>query len=72
MKIYKNKCRYCGGDLEMYTHEDRNTIGESGYTTVLCCTSCAGYLFEFSATSDDIPNAEKILLERYGITTISN
>ena len=56
----------------MYTHEDRNTIGESGYTTVLCCTSCAGYLFEFSATSDDIPNAEKILLERYGITTISN
>lgn len=66
-KIYKNKCRYCGGDLEMYTHEDRNVIGEKGYTTVLCCQGCAGALFEFSESEDDIPNAKKRLLERYGI-----
>ena len=66
-KIYKSKCRYCGGDLEMYTHEDRNFIGEKGFTTVLCCKGCAGNLFEFSFNEEDIPNAEKRLLERYGI-----
>ena len=67
MKIYKNKCRYCGGDLEMYTHEDRNNVGKEGFTTSLTCRGCAGNLFEFSFTADDIPNAEKRLLERYGI-----
>ena len=66
-KIYKSKCRYCGGDLEMYTHEDRNIIGDKGFTTVLCCKGCAGHLFEFSFNEEDIPNAEKILLKRYGI-----
>ena len=66
-KIYKSKCRYCGGDLEMYTHEDRNFIGEKGFTTVLCCQGCAGYLFEFSESEDDVPSAEKRLLESYGI-----
>ena len=66
-KIYKSKCRYCGGDLEMYTHEDRNNVGKEGFTTSLTCRGCAGNLFEFSFTADDIPNAEKRLLERYGI-----
>ena len=67
MKIYKNKCRYCGGDLEMYTHEDRNNVGKEGFTTSLTCRGCAGNLFEFSFNEEDIPNAEKRLLERYGI-----
>ena len=68
MKIYKNKCRYCGGDLEMYTvHGDRNNNGIVGYTTKLTCRGCAGHLFEFSFNEEDIPNAEKRLLERYGI-----
>ena len=66
-KIYKNKCRYCGGDLEMYTHEDRNNVGKEGFTTSLTCRGCAGHLFEFSFNEEDIPNAEKRLLERYGI-----
>ena len=66
-KIYKSKCRYCGGDLEMYTHEDRNNVGKEGFTTSLTCRGCAGNLFEFSFTADDISNAEKRLLERYGI-----
>ena len=73
MKIYKSKCRYCGGDLEMYTvHGDRNNNGIVGYTTKLTCRGCAGNLFEFSFTAEDIPNAEKRLLERYGIISISN
>ena len=66
-KIYKSKCRYCGGDLEMHTHEDRNNVGKEGFTTSLTCRGCAGHLFEFSANEDDIPNAERRLLERYGI-----
>ena len=67
-KIYKSKCRYCGGDLEMYTvHGDRNNNGIVGYTTKLTCRGCAGHLFEFSFNEKDIPNAEKRLLERYGI-----
>ena len=67
-KIYKSKCRYCGGDLEMYTHLDRNFDGsEVGYTTTLCCQSCAGHLFEFSANEDDSPDAKRRLLENYGI-----
>lgn len=48
----------------MYTHEDRN---KEGFTTSLTCRGCAGHLFEFSANEDDIPNAEKKLMERYGI-----
>ena len=71
-KIYKSKCRYCGGDLEMYTHEDRNNVGKEGFTTSLTCRGCAGNLFEFSFTAEDIPNAEKRLLERYGIISMSN
>ena len=66
-KIYKSKCRYCRGDLEMYTHEDRNNVGKEGFTTSLTCRGCAGHLFEFSFNEEDIPNAEKRLLERYGI-----
>ena len=67
-KIYKSKCRYCGGDLEMYTRKDRSFDGSKvGYTTTLCCQSCAGHLFGFSANEDDIPNAERRLLESYGI-----
>ena len=67
-KIYKSKCRYCGGDLEMYTRKDRSFDGSKvGYVTTLCCQSCAGHLFEFSANEDDIPNAEKRLLASYGI-----
>lgn len=66
-KIYKNKCRYCGGDLEMHTHEDRNNVGKEGFTTSLTCRGCAGNLFEFSFNEEDIPNAEKRLLESYGI-----
>ena len=67
-KIYKSKCRYCGGDLEMYTRSDRSFDGSKvGYATTLFCHGCAGALFEFSFTADDIPNAEKRLLERYGI-----
>lgn len=58
-KIYKAKCRNCGGDLEMYTIV--------GYTTKIHCLTCKSNMFEFSPTSDGIPNAEKILLERYGI-----
>ena len=70
-KIYKSKCRYCCGDLEMYTRKDRSFDGSKvGYTTTLCCKSCAGHLFEFSANEDDIPNAEKRLLESYGIKEI--
>ena len=66
-KIYKSKCRYCGGDLEMYTHEDRNVIGEKGYTTVLCCQGCAGNVKIFSRTADQIPDAEHKALECFGI-----
>lgn len=67
-KIYKSKCRYCGGDLEMYTRKDRSFDGSKvGYVTTLCCHGCAGNLFEFSANEDDIPNAERRLLESYGI-----
>ena len=66
-KIYKAKCRYCGGDLEMYTHEDRNVIGEKGYTTVLCCQGCAGNVKIFSFAAEDIPNAEKRVLECFGV-----
>ena len=32
-KIYKSKCRYCGGDLEMCTHEDRNNVGKEGFNS---------------------------------------
>lgn len=67
-KIYKSKCRYCGGDLEMYTRKDRSFDGSKvGYVTTLFCHGCAGALFEFSESEDDIPNAKKRLLERYGI-----
>ena len=67
-KIYKSKCRYCGGNLEMYTRKDRSFDGSKvGYATTLCCQSCAGALFDFSESEDDIPNAEKRLLEGYGI-----
>lgn len=51
----------------MYTHEDRNNVGKEGFTTSLTCRGCAGHLFEFSFNEEDIPNAEKRLLERYGI-----
>ena len=67
MKIYKNKCRYCGGDLEMYTHEDRNIIGEKGFTTVLCCQGCAGNVKIFSHTADEISDAERKALECFGV-----
>ena len=67
-KIYKSKCRYCGGDLEMYTRKDRSFDGSKvGYVTTLFCHGCAGNLFEFSGNEDDIPNAKKRLLESYGI-----
>ena len=66
-KIYKSKCRYCGGDLEMYTHEDRNIIGEKGFTTVLCCQGCAGNVKIFSRTLDEVPYAEKRVLECFGV-----
>ena len=66
-KIYKSKCRYCGGDLEMYTHEDRNIIGDKGFTTVLCCKGCAGNVKIFSRTADQIPDAEHKALECFGI-----
>ncbi len=67
-RILKSKCRYCGGDLEMYTvHGDRNNNGIVGYTTKIHCLTCKSNMFEFSSTSDGIPNAEKILFERYGI-----
>ena len=67
MKIYKSKCRYCGGDLEMYTHEDRNIIGEKGFTTVLCCQGCAGNVKIFSHTADEISDAERKALECFGV-----
>lgn len=52
----------------MYTHKDRSFDGSKvGYVTTLFCHGCAGHLFEFSFTADDIPNAEKRLLESYGI-----
>lgn len=67
-KIYKSKCRYCGGDLEMFTHRSRSFDGSKvGYATTLFCHGCAGALFDFSESEDDIPNAEKRLLEGYGI-----
>ena len=66
-KIYKSKCRYCGGDLEMYTHEDRNIIGDKGFTTVLCCKGCAGNVKIFSHTLDEVPYAEKKVLECFGV-----
>ena len=67
-KIYKSKCRYCGGDLEMYTRKDRSFDGSKvGYVTTLFCHGCAGALFDFSESEDGIPNAEKRLLESYGI-----
>ena len=66
-KIYKSKCRYCGGDLEMYTHEDRNVIGEKGFTTVLYCKGCAGNVKIFSHTLDEVPYAEKKVLECFGV-----
>ena len=66
-KIYKSKCRYCGGDLEMYTHEDRNIIGDKGFTTVLCCKGCAGNVKIFSRAADQIPDAEHKALECFGI-----
>ena len=66
-KTYKSKCRYCGGDLEMYTHEDRNIIGDKGFTTVLCCKGCAGNVKIFSRTLDEISTAEKKALECFGV-----
>ena len=66
-KIYKSKCRYCGGDLEMHTHEDRNIIGEKGFTTVLYCKGCAGNVKIFSRTLDEISTAEKKALECFGV-----
>lgn len=60
--------RYCGGDLEMYTRKDRSFDGSKvGYVTTLFCHGCAGALFDFSESEDGIPNAEKRLLESYGI-----
>lgn len=70
-KIYKSKCRYCCGDLEMFTHSSRSFDGSKvGYATTLFCHGCAGALFDFSESEDDIPNAEKRLLESYGIKEI--
>ena len=66
-KIYKNKCRYCGGDLEMYTHEDRNIIGEQGYSIELKCDSCKSKASLFSNRADMIQMYENKLLEIYGI-----
>ena len=67
-KIYKSKCRYCCGDLEMFTHRSRSFDGSKvGYATTLFCHGCAGALFEFSESEDGIPDAEKRLLESYGI-----
>ena len=66
-KIYKSKCRYCGGDLEMYTHEDRNIIGDKGFTTVLCCKGCAGNVKVFSRTVSELPAAVVKAFECFGI-----
>ena len=66
-KIYKSKCRYCGGDLEMYTHEDRNIIGEQGYSIELKCDSCKSKASLFSNRADMIQMYENKLLEIYGI-----
>lgn len=66
-KIYKSKCRYCGGDLEMYTHEDRNIIGEQGYSIELKCDSCKSKASLFSNRADMIQMYENKLFEIYGI-----
>lgn len=67
MKIYKSKCRYCGGDLEMHTHEDRNVIGEQGYTVSLKCEDCGMKMSLFASSVDMIPTVESKLLKIYGI-----
>ena len=64
-KIYKSKCRYCGGDLEMYTHEDRNIIGEQGYTVSLKCEDCGMKMSLFASSVDMIPTVERKLVEIY-------
>ena len=64
-RILKSKCRYCGGDLEMYTHEDRNIIGEQGYTISLKCEDCKSKAEMFTSRVDMIPTVESKLVEIY-------
>lgn len=66
-RILKSKCRYCAGDLILHTYEDRNIIGEPGFTTTLYCKSCAGKVRIFSRTADMIPDAEHKVLECFGV-----
>ncbi len=67
MKIYKNKCRYCGGNLFIRTRRDLNIIGEQGYSVELVCDGCKSKASLFANRADMIQMYENKLLEIYGI-----
>lgn len=64
-KIYKAKCRYCGGNLSMRTRRDLNIIGEQGYSVELVCDGCKNKASQFTKYVDMIPLLKNKLLKSY-------
>ena len=64
-KIYKNKCRYCGGNMYTHIHSALNIIGEQGYTISLKCEDCKSKAEMFTSRVDMIPTVESKLVEIY-------
>ena len=66
MKIYKAKCRYCGGNLSTRTRKNLNIIGEQGYIVELVCDGCGSISSMFAKCVAMIPIIENKLLKSYG------
>lgn len=64
-KIYKAKCRYCGGNMYTHIHSALNIIGEQGYTISLKCEDCKSKAEMFTSRVDMIPTVESKLVEIY-------
>ena len=64
-KIYKAKCRYCGGNMYTHIHSALNIIGEHGYTISLKCEDCKSKAEMFTSRVDMIPTVESKLVEIY-------
>ena len=64
-KIYKSKCRYCGGNMYTHIHSALNIIGEQGYTISLKCEDCKSKAEMFTSRVDMIPTVESKLVEIY-------
>lgn len=63
----KQGCKYCGGDMILYTHEDRNVIGDKGFTTTLQCKGCTASVSVFSPNYKGIITAKQKVLDCFGI-----